>query len=319
MSTQIENLKVTVAICTRLRPKMLTNLLESIVLLDPVPSVDLHIVIVENGPEVVSESVVGTFKAKLSVQHVHEPRIGIVRARNTAIEKSLETGADWIGFVDDDEIVDNAWLVRMVDAMHAYPKVRAFAGPVFVRLPDSATKWFPAPRIPRAKDGEKVFGIGAGNILFHRDVFAKDRYWFRFDLRFNLTGGEDAHLFESMQRKSINIIWVREAICSEDMLPERATLSSRMKRDMRYGQNAGAMNRLRYGPFPGSGLNALYGFKMLLHALAYMMASSIVVAFSREKMQNYIGIVLQKISRSAGYIHAIYATPADVYATVDGH
>ena len=203
---------------------MLDRLLRSIVALKTQPDVDINIVVVENGLEPLSSDLVEKFQNKLKIEYALEPKIGLVFARNRAIELSLLSGAEWIAFVDDDEWVDPDWLLEYLDAIEAFPLTRAFAGPIDRIAPQTATKWFPANQTAKGKTGSKVWNAGTGNIMFHRSIYSSEGDKMRFDERFNLSGGEDTFLFLSMRRIGIQMLWVQGALCSEDVLPERATL-----------------------------------------------------------------------------------------------
>jgi succinoglycan biosynthesis protein ExoM len=52
--------------------------------------------------------------APFPVYYVHEPICGIARARNAALDKATELGADWIAMLDDDEVADPRWLANLM-------------------------------------------------------------------------------------------------------------------------------------------------------------------------------------------------------------
>jgi glycosyltransferase involved in cell wall biosynthesis len=52
--------------------------------------------------------------APFPVFYVHEPRRGIAQARNAAMAKALEIGADWLAMIDDDEVADPDCHERLV-------------------------------------------------------------------------------------------------------------------------------------------------------------------------------------------------------------
>lgn len=319
MSTNNFETRVAIAICTRERPQMLRRLLDSIVTMNKPHDLELFVIVVENGSVMISENIVSEFSDTLNIDYSIEQKLGLVYARNTAIEKCLETNADWVAFVDDDEWIDCEWLMEMMRATQIYRKHIAFAGPINRIDPESATKWFPGHKTAHGKTGSKVWNVGTGNILFNRCVYATEGYSMRFDERFNLSGGEDTFLFLSMRKKNVPIIWVQDALCSENVLPSRAVFSVRFGRTVRYMHNFGAINQILLGPILGRLKNLSFAAKMLFHFFSYVLASILVVLVDKTLGQSYIAIAVQKLAVCIGYIRAIFLPLKPVYKEVDGH
>lgn len=312
-------MKIAIAVCTRERPKMLKRQLEAVAGLELPPEVELDVVVVENGPNPCSSGIVAAFEDRLSIEYHTEPRVGLVFARNHAVEKALVTGADWIGFIDDDEQIDKNWIVAMVGATQKFPKTRAFAGPVDRIDPETTTKWFPRHQKQIGKTGQRVWNVATGNVLFHRDVYADDRMGMRFDERFNLTGGEDLHLFLKMRQRGVDILWVQDAICTDYVSAERATLKTRVVRSIRYMHCLGILNQTLYGAIIGRVKNLLLSFKMLFHSVSYVSAGGLFYLFNRARGEKYLAVSLLRLSRSIGYLLAVFVPLSPVYAQVDGN
>jgi len=312
-------MKIAIAVCTRERPTMLKRQLEAAASLKLPDEIELDVVVVENGPNPSSSEMVVAFQKNLSIGYHTEPRVGLVFARNHAVEQALKTGAEWIGFFDDDEVVDTNWVVAMIDAMATFPEARAFAGPVDRINPETATKWYPAHKKPVGKTGIPVWRVATGNILFHRHIYAGDGLSMRFDERFNLTGGEDTHLFLRMRQRGANILWVPDAICTEFVSPERATLRARVGRGIRYMHCFGAVNQSLRGAVVGRVMNLLLSFKMLFHAASYALAGALFFLFNKERAEKYIAVSIYRLSMSIGYLLAVFVPLLPVYAKVDGN
>ncbi len=296
---------------------MLRRLLDTVVLLKRPENVSLQVVLIENGPLEYCGAVVRDYRDRLDISAFRQEKTGLVHARNMAVEKGLETGGDWIGFIDDDERMDPMWLEAMLWVMQAYPEARAFAGPVDVIPGEGATRWFAPQKNPNCQTGEVVWSTGAGNILFHRDIYAVSGY--RFDPDFNMSGGEDTELFWRLRRDGGKIRWVNEARCEEDALPERAGFRGRFRRTVRVFQNIGYIFRKHHGGFTGR-LRAVawiykYGFQGLLHLLS----GAVILVFSREKGAEQIGMAAFKIAAMAGCIRSLFLSPQAGYETVQGH
>src|SRR5262245_54620814 len=111
---------VAVCVCTRARPWMLRRCLASLRAqqLDAA-RLTMRLVVVDNNPEPsalpIYEEVCrgGQWPGEL----VHCPRPGIPIARNAALDAALACGADYIAFLDDDEVAPPHWLSGLVRAM----------------------------------------------------------------------------------------------------------------------------------------------------------------------------------------------------------
>ena len=105
---------VAVCIATYRRPDGLRRLLHALEQLEfrvsALPSV--YVVVVDNDPSVGAGfqvcNEIHDFRWKL--QALREQRKGISFARNTAMHRALELGADAIVFIDDDEVPEPEWL-----------------------------------------------------------------------------------------------------------------------------------------------------------------------------------------------------------------
>jgi succinoglycan biosynthesis protein ExoM len=77
---------------------------------------DLTVIVVDNEAEPNNRAIVDEFGAI----YVHEPRRGIVNARNAAVEAALRLEADFIAFTDDDCEPSESWLCGMLEAQRLH-------------------------------------------------------------------------------------------------------------------------------------------------------------------------------------------------------
>jgi len=112
---------VTVAICTRDRPKQLAQCLESLSRLHYSP---LEICVIDNAPS--SEATRQLVQSAYSnVRYLRELRPGLSYARNRAI---LEAQGQIIAFTDDDVIVDADWTRAIALLFAQHPDIMAVTG-----------------------------------------------------------------------------------------------------------------------------------------------------------------------------------------------
>ena len=107
LNRTLQNAQISVLIPTHKRPKLLQKCLESLVGQTVPPK---EVVVVENGPEQLSEEVVRSFEGRLPVHYRWDPIAGISRARNTLLRES--TG-EIVAFIDDDCEASPCWLERL--------------------------------------------------------------------------------------------------------------------------------------------------------------------------------------------------------------
>jgi succinoglycan biosynthesis protein ExoM len=186
-----------------------------------------QLVVVDNDPDGGARLVVARFltRAPFPVFYVHEPRRGIAQARNAGMAKALDTGADWLAMIDDDEVADPDWLAALMRPdLLSWPIVADTnlpqeTGPLPFWASSPSGKPLPALRECRT--------AGGGNVRFHIDLVHAG---LRFDERRGLTGGEDTDFFARAHAKGFHIAQVGCAITREGVHPERLTYRGQMYR-----------------------------------------------------------------------------------------
>jgi GT2 family glycosyltransferase len=110
---------------------------------------DFEVIVVDNRPSSpVTRTLVERYSSKLKIRYVSEPRVGVSAARNTGL---LATEAAFLAFADDDVVVDDQWLVRLLESF-CDEAVQAVTGLV---LPRSLLS-------PVQKRFEQYAGFGKG-------------------------------------------------------------------------------------------------------------------------------------------------------------
>jgi glycosyltransferase involved in cell wall biosynthesis len=94
-----------ICLCTCHRPIMLASCLQSLGAQILPDSVGASLVVVDNDPAG-ARLTIAQFcaEAPFPVYYVPEPRRGIARARNAALEKAIALGANWIAVLDDEGV-----------------------------------------------------------------------------------------------------------------------------------------------------------------------------------------------------------------------
>jgi succinoglycan biosynthesis protein ExoM len=139
---------VYVGVCTAGRPQLLAKCLASLVLQRAPRGYEFRFLVVDNDYEPKAHHMVdaASVHSRHAIDYVHEVRRGISFARNRVLEEALAAGADWIGFIDDDETAPPNWLIRMLAAARRY-QADVLQGPVIPVLPEPLPFWYVKPRI----------------------------------------------------------------------------------------------------------------------------------------------------------------------------
>jgi succinoglycan biosynthesis protein ExoM len=114
---------IAICICTCDRVRSLRALLSSLpeMELGSLGPGEVFLVVVDNQPDGGARAVCEQAGARLPcpLHFVEEPERGISFARNRAVSTALAHGADFIAFIDDDDLPRRDWLVHLVDRQRA--------------------------------------------------------------------------------------------------------------------------------------------------------------------------------------------------------
>ncbi len=222
-------MKFTIALCTRNRPQMLSACIKSVQSLVIPANCQLHLVVVENNVNPECESLVHKLmKATpdLSYTYVQEKKLGLSTARNTSVDVAIETNPNWICFIDDDQTVWQSWLNAYREAIKTN-SADVFTGPVNYTLPENILDedlptWYKMPsRKYNPAHLESLDSTGAGNTIAKVSYFNGQPDKFRFDDKFQFTGGEDSDLFIRLKFAGAVIRFVEGASVNEVIASDR--------------------------------------------------------------------------------------------------
>lgn len=154
-------------------------------------------------------------------------------ARNAALDAAI---GDYLIFVDDDEIVEPAWLEGHVSAAEDFSADAVF-GPVFPIYPDGTPGWFVKadPLFVDSgwdDDGSVIPHGRTGNTLVRRSALGD----LRFDPAFGRSGGEDYDLFRRFRDGGARMVVTSRARVHEYVPPHRARMAYVWQRARRGGQ-----------------------------------------------------------------------------------
>lgn len=212
---------LTIAICTKDRPVRLRRLLGSVAKVLPFSRFgEVSVIVVDNAPaDDRTRSAVAEFDF---VRYVLEPRVGLDFARNAALSAAE---SDLIAYLDDDVVVDRAWLAGLYRVHADCPNAGGYTGLVLpFRLDTEAQREFEMAggfgrgfrrlHHDQAKAGNDLHPLGAGvvgagcNMCFDRRLLVElGGFDEALDTGAPLPGGGDLDIFHRVMRSGRGIVY----------------------------------------------------------------------------------------------------------------
>jgi succinoglycan biosynthesis protein ExoM len=227
---------------------MLRACLDSLIAQVPPEGWAVALIVVENDDSPCCFDIVAEVKksAPYPVEYVNERELGIPFARNAAIEASRALGAEWVAFIDDDEVAEPDWLVRLCGRAEQ-DGVDAIQGPSRYVYPPGTPDWLPRRPLARRENGQVLRTASTNNVMFRRTLTEEAGLGLRFDTSFRFTGGSDSDFFNRATQRGARIVWEQSAVVSEIVPQSRLRLSWQLKRAFRVATNASEGERRRRG------------------------------------------------------------------------
>ena len=214
-------MRITVAICTWNRAKLLQQTLAKMVSLHIPRGVTWDLLVVNNNSTDHTESVLTSYLDKLPLSSVFEPSPGQSYARNRAVHAAQ---GDLIIWTDDDVLVDSDWLAAYVDAADQWPTAAFFGGPIEPWFEGEAPPWLEQiySRVENAfaarNLGEDPRLLTEGKFPFGANMAIRTKVQRRylFDPKLGLRPGsrivgDETAVFEEMTRDGLDGRWVPKA------------------------------------------------------------------------------------------------------------
>jgi glucosyl-dolichyl phosphate glucuronosyltransferase len=214
-------MKITVAVCTWNRAKLLDQTLAGMNQIRIPKDVEWELLVVNNNCTDDTDRVIAHYSIHLPIRRVFEPEPGLSNARNAAVKAAR---GDYILWTDDDVLVDKCWVEAYADAFERWPEAAIFGGPIYPWFEGKPPRWLedvwekiafayaardlgPDP-IPI---GESSYPFGANYAI---SLPLQKRY--RYDAALGrkakgMLGGEEQALIIAMLRDGLQGVWVPAA------------------------------------------------------------------------------------------------------------
>jgi len=234
-------LHAVVCCVTRNNARMLRETLLSLTKIMLPAQTSVSFVVVENDIEKKSGFVLDDIAPQLlggSIVHELEPQLSIAKACNTAIRTALDIGADVILFIDDDEIITENWLDRMLceyrnsrAMLIGGPRMPRFEGrskSLIERLVRSGmiaqqAKFIRKIKRKLSRNQLSQAPVFTNNWLADAEVFKKHNIY--FDATLSENAGHDTQFFNDVVSAGLETGWSLDAFVFETTPAERVSLS----------------------------------------------------------------------------------------------
>lgn len=308
MTASAQAAKVCICIATYLRPVGLSRLMRSLrdLRLTDNAGVAVEIVVVDNDPCASARAAVEEMATWVGwpVRYEVEPRRGIPFARNRAV--ALAADADYVVFVDDDEVVGPSWLHHLLLTQRSFEAdvVEGPALPIFESAPPSWVlegRFFNHRRYPT---GTRLYDASTSNTLVRTRVLG----WIRppFDPRFALNGGDDHFLFMQLARKEAHIVWCDEAVAHEFIPRTRANLRWLLQRAYRGGNSHALAEQFLDPSLCGRAARLLKGLVRIAQGLVGLGPSLALGRVRVARQLRYVALGVGMLSGAMGHTYEEY-------------
>jgi succinoglycan biosynthesis protein ExoM len=237
---------VVICICTYKRSELLQRLLLSLrhMQLGELDPKDFRALVVDNYPDgrarEVFNSVSGTFPIELDF--IEETQQGRPFARNRAVHEALRRDGDFIAFIDDDDLPEPDWLLRLIAKQRETRADIVFGTERQVFNADWPAWLRESPLFQKAyKQGVTEYGTPGGlstyNVLINRSIIEKVRSTtgIIFSPEFARFTGEDTEFFIRAARSGATFVRADESVINRNYEPHRVTVLGLLREAKRLG------------------------------------------------------------------------------------
>ena len=221
---------VDVCVCTFRRPSLAATLAS--LKAQSLPADRFRIIVADNDHEPSARALVEeALQASGGFLYLHAPARNISVARNACIDVAT---ADYVAWIDDDEVADPDWLERLIEALEENDCDAVF-GSVQALYPDDAPPWSVSADLHSIRPVQTRRGVDTGftsNALVKRVVIGERR----FDPDLGRSGGEDTDFFTRLHADGARFAAAPGAVVRETVGQERLRLSWLLSRAFRSGQ-----------------------------------------------------------------------------------
>jgi succinoglycan biosynthesis protein ExoM len=219
---------ILISCCTCKRPNMLKQSLASISNMLLPENIKIEILVIDNDKEASGKIIVKEFQNNfpIKINYFIEDQRGISNARNRLLKESLKLGASHIALFDDDEILDENWLISHANYYGQNPDALIVSGPTYNKFQKKYPEYIEKNKVFKQSTTKKTGLIrdycASGNVFFPTAITRESNIY--FDNSHVFMGGEDGDFFARASKAGYTIVWNNDAINYEMIGDERANI-----------------------------------------------------------------------------------------------
>ncbi|MBO0766533.1 MAG: glycosyltransferase family 2 protein [Hyphomicrobiaceae bacterium] len=331
---------IAVCVCTRGRPQMLRRCLGSLRRQDyDAAELRMGLIVVDNNPEPTARPI---YEELLEdgepVGFVHCPHPGIPIARNAALRAALDAEADYIAFLDDDEVAPPHWLALLLRALQesgadavqggvrvlpadvddiaaATVALRPVTlGPVTLATVPLGDVLSPAGPM----SWEFRESLATCNVLFKARL-VRPPLSLRFDESMQFTGGSDREFFMRAHKRGGKLLRVRDIEVFEDTHAERRTLGYQATRAFAAGSNYfQRISKNELGPMAAARITLRALERSVSGVVKLMLSAALVLALRPRSARAHWRKGCTSLCFAAGCLSPLASIRAYPYRNVQG-
>ncbi len=307
-ASAIKPSRIAICVCTHDRADALSTLLDSLrdIELAGIDPRQVELVIIDNRPNPRTREVCERAAAELPVGlfYAEEPQPGLTYARNRAVTVALERGADFLAFIDDDDLPRPDWLLRLLEQQSATGADLVFGSWV---LDEQMPEWARESGIFRSPGKHKSetkkhrryglpdFASGC-NMLATRSILERvGASGPIFDHAFCFIGGEDKDFFIRAQEQGATLACADHSVIRRNHEAERYTMRGLFRRGFKNG-----CSRVNMAGSHGDRRRRL---KLVATALGKLSISLIMLPFSIFSRGAFMHH-LYRLAKSSGVVYS---------------
>lgn len=245
------------------------------------PEVALSVILVDNTQAGELAAITPFSATRARPIYIHEPRPGIPYARNAALRAALELEADYIAFIDDDEIAPSAWIQAL------YAQIRSSGADVVqgslkrvATLDDALAE---AERyVPQRAKVRQRKTASTNNVLF-KAWLVTSADALEFDQALARVGGSDTEFFMRANDAGAKIIRATHPPVFEVWSEKRDTNEYTSKRAWRCGASTNYRYRKNRHPVVAASVLASRATWRAVAGIAHCLKGAALYTFSRSR------------------------------------
>jgi len=276
--------------------------------------VDVSVLVVDNSRDALLRDFIKQQpEAGLPLIYAHEPHSGIPFARNCALREAQALAADWIAFIDDDEIAPRHWLVQLLACLNAN-QADVVVGEVgrcetlqmAVLSANDCQPQGPTEALPRVKTAV------TSNVLLGSRLFSDSGMGLRFDEGM-VFGGSDREFFMRAVQQGAQIVYAANELVYEAWPAERRKPIYLLMRWFRYGVSFNYRYRKNMAPAKGCTLILLMFLYKLLGAPIKLLLLPLRKIRDKRPLRRLVGTSLADVAYAFGCIAPFFGVTLSRY------